>query len=180
MAKAPTAKRYAEAMFKLAQEHGSEGAWLEQLERAREALAEPTVRTYFGLPQVQLQLKLDAAAQLLEGADPLVVNMVGLLTSRRALSLLPAVVSEYAALLNDSRGLVQATVTSAVPLTDAQQGRLRGQLRDMLDKDVALDVQQDPEVIGGVVVRVGDQVIDGSVRTRLQALRQRLAQAPAG
>ena len=170
----PTARRYAQALFQLATEQGKEEAWMDDLRRAQDALAEPTVALYLGVPQVPMASKLDAVAQVMGGADQLLTNAISLLVQRRSLGIVPGVVREYAALLNESQGKAQARVTSAAALSDAQQDRLRGLLHDMLDKDVVLDLSVDPEIMGGMVVQVGDQIIDGSVRSRLQALKRRL------
>ena len=83
-------------------------------------------------------------------------------------------VAAYGDLLNASLGRVQAQVTSSVPLSTVQRSRLQDSLKAMLNKDVVLETTEDPDIIGGVVVRVGDQIIDGSVRTRLEALKERL------
>ena len=110
-----------------------------------------------------------------EGQHELVVNFLGLLVERRATALFPAIVREYGALLHESQGRVQASVATAAPLSGEQQTRLAASLGAALDRSVALDVREAPEIIGGMVVRVGDQVIDGSVRSRLAALRRQLA-----
>jgi F-type H+-transporting ATPase subunit delta len=123
---------------------------------------------------VRIGDKLDVVKQLLEGFDPMVANLIGLLVSRQAQSLLPHLITAYGELLNASLGRVQAQVTSSVPLSSEQQTRLRETLRKMLDKDVALEMDVDADIIGGMVIRVGDQVIDGSVRTRLETLKHRL------
>ena len=93
-----------------------------------------------------------------------------------AASLLPAIVSEYGALLNEHLGRVQAEVTSAAPISAEQRERLSRSLAEMLDQEVVLETAEDASIIGGIVVRVGDRIIDGSVRTRLEALRRRLQQ----
>jgi F-type H+-transporting ATPase subunit delta len=174
MAGAPTAKRYAQALFGIAKESGSEEAWLEDLRIAQEALAEPTVVVYMGTPRVAIKDKLDVTAQLLSEREPMIAKMVGLLVSRQASSLLPAIVTAYGALLNESLGRIVATVTAATDVSAEQRQRLTESLSAMLNKDVVLEVREDPSIIGGAMVRVGDQIIDGSVRTRLQVLKQRL------
>ena len=175
MAKAPTAKRYAGALFELAREQQAEEAWAEALSGARDVLSEPTAVLYFSEPRIARERKLEAVALLAEGQDRLIVNFLGLLVGRQATSLLPDIVAEYGALLNESAGRVQASVATAAPLSDRQQARLTASLAAALEKSVALDVREEPEIIGGMVVRVGDQVIDGSVRSRLAALRRQLA-----
>ena len=175
MAKAPTAKRYAEALFELARARQAEEAWAEALSGARDVLSEPTAVLYFSEPRISRERKLEAVALLAEGYDRLIVNFLGLLVTRQATSLLPDIVSAYGALLNESAGRIQASVVTAAPLSDQQRTRLTAWLAAALDKVVALDVRMAPEIIGGMIVRVGDQVIDGSVRSRLDALRRQLA-----
>ena len=177
MAKAPTPKRYAQALFQIAREHGTEELWLDGLRQAQQSLSEPPVSTYLALPQVHLDQKDKVVQQVLADLAPYLSNLVRLLASRRSLALLPAVVQAYEALLDASRGRVRAVVTSAVPLAQGQQERLQQLLGEMLDKEVVLSARQDPAVVGGLVVRVGDRVIDGSTRTRLESLRRRLSEA---
>ena len=102
----------------------------------------------------------------------------GLLISRQALAILPGIVAEYSALLDERQGRLRATATSAVALSDEQRASLGALLRQVLDKEVVLEVREDSELIGGIIVKVGDQVIDGSVRTRLQHLRRQLVEQP--
>ena len=71
-------------------------------------------------------------------------------------------------------GRLQATVTSTVPLSSEQSGRLGATLKQVFDAEVVLHVQEDPSLVGGMVIKVGDQVIDGSVKTRLRQLRFQL------
>ena len=174
MAKAPIAKRYAQALFSLAEGEGMQEAWLDSLSGLARDLADPSTVVFFTEPRVPAARKAEMAAQASSGADPLVRNFLGLLVERRAVVLLPAIVQEYGALLNESLGRVQATVTSAAPVSDEQQSRLIQSLGAMLDKQVVLDFRENPDIIGGIVVRVGDQVIDGSVRARLDSLQQSL------
>jgi len=174
VAKAPTPKRYALALFQLAEGQGKQEPWLEELQRVQATLADATISTYLSTPRVRIGDKLDVVKQLLEGFDPMVANLIGLLVSRQAQSLLPHLITAYGELLNASLGRVQAQVTSSVSLSPEQQTHLRETLRKMLDKDVALEMDVDADIIGGMVIRVGDQVIDGSVRTRLETLKHRL------
>lgn len=175
MAKAPTARRYAQALFAIAQEKGSTEAWLTDLRELTDALEESTVKTFMSTPRVRTEDKLGVVAQLTEGRDPMIANLVGLLVSRQGVGLLGRVTNEYGELLNVMLGRIRAEVTTATPLSTAQEKRLRDSLGASLGKDVILETRQDSNIIGGVLVRVGDQIIDGSVRTKLASLRQRLA-----
>jgi F-type H+-transporting ATPase subunit delta len=175
MAKAPFARRYAQALFALASEHGRQEAWAEALARLEAVASEPTVALYFAEPRIGVEARAKAVALLAEGEDALLGNFLGLLAERRALGTLGAIRREYQGLLDESLGRVQARVTTAVALTDAQRTRLAQSLSGALGKQVSVDASEEPAIIGGLVVRVGDQVIDGSVRTRLEALRTSLA-----
>ncbi len=174
MAKAPIAKRYAQALFDLAQAEGKEESWLASVSDITGQLADPSAGLFFGEPRIPQERKAAVVAELAAGADETVAKFVGLLVQKQVVGALPAIVREYGRLLNESRGRAQASVTSAAPLSPEQQSRLRAALGLMLGKEVVLDAQEDPGVIGGIVVRVGDQVMDGSVRARLEGLRQSL------
>jgi F-type H+-transporting ATPase subunit delta len=86
------------------------------------------------------------------------------------------VIEAYGELLNQKLGRIKAEVTTATALSGDQQRKLSASLGASLQKEVLLDSNEDPEIIGGMVVRVGDQIIDGSVRTKLAAMKQQLAQ----
>lgn len=174
MAKAATAKRYAQALFAIAGEKNATEAWLAELTQAQEALEDPTVRAYLDTPRVGTGEKLGVVTQLLEGREPLVASMVGLLTERHALASLGAVTEAYGELLNQQLGRVRAEVTTATAISSDQQKKLSAALGTSLGKEIVLQAHEDPEIIGGIVVRVGDQIIDGSVRTKLAAMKQRL------
>lgn len=180
MARGPSARRYARALFDLAAERGRQEEWQAQLRDAVAAASEPSVALYLGLPRVPVADKLDAVRRLLEGYDPMVVNAVQLLTQRRALDALADVAAAYDALLNESMGRVPVSVTSAIALSDPQRTRLSGELERVLRGDVVLDLREDEGLLGGLIVQVGDQVIDGSVRTRLESMRRTLQHQAAG
>jgi F-type H+-transporting ATPase subunit delta len=92
---------------------------------------------------------------------------------------LPAILSEYQRLLDESQGRERAEVTAALDLDEAQRARLGRQLSTLLDKEVVLTARTDEEVIGGVLVRIGDRIIDGSARGRLRSLRQSVLATPS-
>jgi F-type H+-transporting ATPase subunit delta len=81
---------------------------------------------------------------------------------------------EYQRLLDERRGIAQATVFTAVPLSDDERRAVAQRLQKLTGKEIVLDAQVDPDVLGGLVARIGDRLIDGSTRGRLLALRQSL------
>ena len=118
---------------------------------------------------------LDAVAERAR-VSPLVRRLLDLVVSRDRVSLLPELCEAYARLANEAEGVVSAEVDSAVPLEDAERQWIAGALGDRVE----LRCRDDRDLIGGVVVRVGGTTYDGSVRTRLAALRRRLASPGPG
>ncbi len=110
------------------------------------------------------------------GASPLLRRLLDLVASRDRVSLLPDLSEAYAELANQAHGVVSAEVVSAVPLPASQQEGLAA----ALGSRVELRCREDPALVGGLLVRVDGTTYDGSVRTRLAALRRRLASPSAG
>ncbi|MFZ9737676.1 MAG: ATP synthase F1 subunit delta [Prochlorotrichaceae cyanobacterium] len=102
---------------------------------------------------------------------PLVLNFLMLLIDRKRISLFPLIVEHYQKLLRAMKQIVLAEVTVAVPLTESQQREIVSQVRSMTNaRDVELKVQQDPEILGGVIIQVGSQVFDASLRGQLRRI----------
>ncbi|MSQ22022.1 MAG: F0F1 ATP synthase subunit delta [Dehalococcoidia bacterium] len=176
MARHPTAKRYALAAFQIARESGHLESWAKDLGAAQQAIQDPTLRAYLELPKVTIERKLDSLRTALPDANPLLLNLMALLTTRRSLGLLPRIVDEYESLMDAHLNRERAEVAAAIPLERQQRERLTQQLRQLLGKEVILTSRVDAEVLGGLVARVGDRMIDGSARGRLLALRKSLAE----
>jgi F-type H+-transporting ATPase subunit delta len=171
------AARYAGAVYEL----GVEGGNLPRLAEEFGALA----ASYQGVPELRAALEspiVDERARraLLEelatrmGLGPITRNTVGLLASRHRLSLLPYVARALNRLSDERSGVARAQVTSAAPLPVAFLERLAAELSRSTGKRVIVEHEVDPSLIGGVVTRVGDRVIDGSVKSRLATLRRGL------
>jgi len=169
------ARRYAEAAFEIAQRDGSVGEWLEQLERAAAALSDDTLVRRLEDPNVSLTDRHAALATLFEGRMlPKLSNLIGLVLRRRRLESVPAVAREFRRLYNRDLGIVEATATSAAELDEREVDALRSRLEQFTGGKIELGLRVDPELLGGVQVRIGDQLMDGSVRGRLERLRSRL------
>jgi F-type H+-transporting ATPase subunit delta len=169
------ARRYAEAAFELASRDDSHDAWAKDLELAAQVLADDRIAHVADNPSVALSERDALIKQLLEGrVSPLALNLVTLLGYRARLELLPAIASEYRRLLRRARGIVSATVTSAAPLTKDETQAVRERVARMTSATVELESAVDPDLIGGLTVRVGDRLIDASVRGRLERLREQL------
>jgi F-type H+-transporting ATPase subunit delta len=119
--------------------------------------------------------KVETLPRLFPGLSEQVLNLLRVLASKQRMQLLPSIVSEFEHLVREARGVLEAEVTVARPVTDIDQQGILQRLRGLTGKDVQIHVSVDPAILGGVVVRIGDQVIDASVSGRLDRLRQELA-----
>ena len=170
-----TARRYAEAAFDVAQQDGDVDGWLADLQKAREVLRDPAAAPYFRDPNVPRDAKVDSVESLFGNLHPHVLNLLRVLVTRQRVHLVPGIVQEFEALEREARGIAQADVTVARPITDAEQSAIGQRLSEVTGKQVHVQTHVDPAILGGIVVRIGDRLIDSSVAGRLERLRQELA-----
>jgi F-type H+-transporting ATPase subunit delta len=166
------AKRYAQAAFAVALEQGSPDRWLGDLDALSDLVAQPEAAAVLQsdrVPDAEKHILLKAA---LSGVDPAVLNLARLLVAKRRIRLAPQVREEFGNLLDAYKGRARATVTTAVPLTDEQKVEIAASLSRITGKTVSVEQAVDPEIVGGLVARVGDTLIDGSTRSRLVALKK--------
>lgn len=176
MAVAGAARRYAQAAFDIAKEQGTIDQWERDLGQLLEVFQDSRVGPYFQNPAVPEESKRQSLASILAGDQhKLVRNFALLLLERGRLEQLPQIVESFHGLVLEERGIAIADVTTAVELQPAEFQRVQDQLTRLLGKEVHVRTQVDSDIIGGIVVRVGDTLIDGSVQTQLRTLRQRLA-----
>jgi len=172
------AKRYARAVFELAKEQDQVEQWGRRLEAVRDVLSLPEVAGVLANPSVAVQRRQDAAAALLERRVAREgINLARLLVGANRVGELDGIIEQYQLLADADAGRVRATATTAVPLTRSDADRLQASLSRQLGREVRLDTRVDRAIIGGLVLRMGDRVIDASVATRLQQLRRQLAGA---
>jgi F-type H+-transporting ATPase subunit delta len=169
------ARRYAEAAFEIAERDGTVEAWLAQLERAATATADPGTVRRLEDPAVPFDVRRDALLHAL-GDDLLapVSNLLELVLRRRRVQLVGRISRELRRLYNRRQGITEATAVSASQLDDVDVRALRERIERLAGGPVELRVEIDPSLIGGLQLRLGDRLIDGSVRGRLERLRNRL------
>lgn len=169
------ARRYAEAYFRLAQEARKVEAWGDDLARAVEMLEQPPVAEAMRNPRVAVADRARLVVDLTDGLAQSTRNLVRLLVERGRSEVLGAVLERYRALADAAGGLIRVQVTAAVPLDQTLEKDIRDTLAQQLGGRIHTTVNQDPSIVGGLIIRIGDRVIDGSLRTRLQQLRAALA-----
>lgn len=174
MADGVAARRYAQAIFDIAQERGDIDRWLDDLRLASEVLGEPSVLGFMSNPDVAFGQKQRILMKSLGSLNPLALNVVYLLIQRSRLQTLSDILSEFETLVNELRGIEIAEITTAVPLSDQEAVAVARRLEALTGKRIVLQQSVDEAIIGGMIARVGDKLIDGSVRGKLTALRERL------
>jgi F-type H+-transporting ATPase subunit delta len=174
------ALRYAEALFDLARDVGALDA-VERDFRAISAAIESSadLRAFLKSPVYAAEDKARAADALAArlGAGALTRNFLGVAARNRRLFSLDAMIAAFDKRLADHRGEVAAVAVAAAPLSDDQVRRLRGEIEGLLGKAVNLSVKVDPELLGGLVVRVGSKMFDSSLKTKLNRLKSVMKEA---
>jgi F-type H+-transporting ATPase subunit delta len=176
MARPTTAsRRYAEAAFEIAERDGSIDAWGQDLATVASLVGDQRVLRVVDDPSRPFAERQGIIDKLLaKRVQPPVRNLVRLLAERGRLDIVPQISTEYRRLLNRHNGIVTAIVTSAGPLTKDEIAALEQRLRAMTGATVELETRIDEALIGGLTVRVGDRLLDASVRGRLERLREQL------
>ncbi len=167
--------RYALALFELANEQKKLEAVGRDLAAVAQALAESddfkalTTSPLVGRDEAVKAVAATAAAMRL---DPITANFLGVLAKNRRLAQLPGVIRAFNTLSARHRGELTAEVISAHSLDDDQVDAIRQNLRTRMGRDITVDLNVDPAILGGLVVKIGSQMIDGSIRTKLNTLAQ--------
>jgi F-type H+-transporting ATPase subunit delta len=172
------ARRYASALADVVIENGEANEVQHELEQWSEVLqANPNLQEVLRNPTIPLDQKRAVLNQLIDRAKPrqTTANFLKVLLQNQRLTELPEINHKFAEILDERAGMVAATITSAHPVPDEMQRRLISALTSMTKKKVRLNFEQDSELIGGVVTRIGSTVYDGSVRNQLNQIKERMA-----
>ena len=177
MARGASARRYAQAVFAIALEQGEPDRWLDDLALLSDAMANDDFANFLDAPQPTLSQKINLIEETLgDSVSRLALNLISLLASRNSARLARSITESYQEMLDEYNGIERAEIVSAVTLSDDQQQRIETMLKDIVGKNITATSRVEPHILGGFVARVGDKVIDGSTRTRLDDLRRQLAQ----
>jgi F-type H+-transporting ATPase subunit delta len=173
--KTTIARPYAKAAFEKAKAGNHLAPWSETLRTASVVVQDPRVKRLLGNPAVSnaelVALVSDLAGPQLDGQGR---NFVQTLAENRRLAYLPEISNLFDELKDEAEGVIDVTVTSAAPLEKGQREALAAALQRRLKRQVRLHCETDPSLIGGAVLRAGDLVIDGSVRSRLDRIAYEL------
>ena len=172
---AGTASRYAKAVFELATEEGKVEDWSRRLQAIRAVLDDPGARAVVDNPSVPAETRMKAIEELdLPGIGAEGMNLMRMLVSGGRVARIDEIVDQFELLSDEAAGRVRATVTTAIPLASSDLESLRGEIAKQLGKDVRLEARVDPAILGGLVLQVGDRLIDASVAARLDQVRRKV------
>lgn len=170
------AAKYAQAVFQLAEEKAKADAVEKQLESVISVIDKNAeFKSFFYNPGVIQQAKIETLQKVFAGElEDFLLNFLMLVVERRREFILPAIVKEYKKYNNEAKGIIEAKVVVAKPLSDTEKERLSEKLKSITGKNVLMDIKIDNTIMGGVIVKIGDKVIDGSVVRQLNMLKTAL------
>jgi len=172
------AEVYARSLFEVAKEHDVLDRVHDELGEFAEALsADRTLQVFLFSPYFSSQEKRDGVRKVVSEADDRIVNFLELLAERHRMPALFRIRREFDALWAEENQLLPVTVTSAVELDEGLAEDIGKRIQEQTGRTVELSSNVDPEVLGGLMVRVGNMVLDGTVRNRLERLRKQVAKA---
>jgi len=170
-------RRYSQAVFEIALEKQELDSWQSDLKKIASLSEDATFIALLQSPRLRFEDKAKLLAELLSDINPLALNLVYLLVARGRLDTAGEIADEYQQLLDSYRGIAQAEVTTAMPLSDEDRLKLARRLGAIVGKEVVLKSEVDSGLIGGIVVRIGGKLVDGSTHSQLQTLKRELVGA---
>jgi F-type H+-transporting ATPase subunit delta len=170
-------RRYTRALFQLAREASQEEKIGQEIEQFYQAYSGSELQAALTNPAFGVDDRKQILTQVTQSQQlsALTVHFLSLLLDRGRLAHLPGIVSCYRRLLNEAKGRVEAKVVSASTLDAAMVERMRDRLRGISGKEVVLQQEIDPQLLGGLLVELEGKIYDGSVRTQLEKMKQRMA-----
>jgi len=171
------ARRYSQAIFRMALENKDMNRWQSDLRKASSLMKDTALFSLIANPQVEVDKKSKTLEQRLGDVNPMVIKLLLLLAAKSRLALIDDIAEEYQASVDNYRGIEGTEVaefTTAIPLDDDDQLKVAERITEIIGKPVLLRPKVDPGIIGGIIIRVGDKLIDGSLRSKLAALRKDL------
>jgi F-type H+-transporting ATPase subunit delta len=175
----PLAIAYAQALLELANDAKSAAAVGEELRALREVIEKnPSFAQVLSDPAISTEERGQLLHRVFDGrASNLILNFLGLVNEKGRLNILSSITAAFDTLLDHQQGKIEIDATVAEKLTDEQLEAVRKKVSEALKRTAVVHQYVDPQIIGGLVLRVQDQLIDGSVRAQLAAMRQQLLQA---
>jgi F-type H+-transporting ATPase subunit delta len=172
------AQVYARSLFEVASEQGQLDTVREQLGQFTDAVAQNRdLAVFFFSPYFSTDEKTSGLHRTVEGAEPMVMNFLEALIERHRMPVIYRIRTEFDLLYDKSNKLLPVLLTSAIELDKATVESLGKRIGEQTGNEIELSSKVDPEILGGIILRVGNFIMDASIRTRLERLRREVAQA---
>jgi F-type H+-transporting ATPase subunit delta len=170
-----SAKRYAQAVFKIAVEHDSLDQWQNDFQKITELGCRPNLVEILENPKNTYEQKANLVKEALGDINPLALNLVYLLISKNIFHLACDIAKEFYNLLDEHRGIMHGEIITAVPISDEEKEEIAARYGAEWGKTIYLTNTVNPSIIGGFIFKVGDKIIDGSLTTKLAGLKEKMA-----
>jgi len=171
------ARRYSQSIFRMALQEKDLNRWQTDLRKVATLLKDSALAALIADPKITGEEKSKTLAQRLGEINPLAIKLLLLLAAKGKLAAIDDIAEDYQTLVDNYRGIEGteiAEITTAIPLDDADKLKIAQRITEIVGKPVQLRPKVDPAIIGGIIIRVGDKLIDGSLRSKLAALRKDL------
>lgn len=176
MARVTSGKRYAQAAFKLALEKSELDSWQASLRKMADLTTDERLVALLENPKLSFDTKKAILAEFLGKINPLALNLACLLVHKNKLSIAGDISQQYDRLLDTHHGIEHVEVITALPLDNDDRERISSRFEEMIGHKVVIDAQVDPSIVGGIRAKIGDTLIDGSIKSKLGALRKSLVE----
>jgi ATP synthase F1 delta subunit len=174
------ARVYARSLFEVAREQGKLDQLREQLGQLAQAMSEHReLAVFFFSPYFSTKEKQEALGRVLEGADEIFLNFLSLLIENHRMPVIFRIREAYDRLWEEENRTLPVEITSAVALDSSTTDSLGQRIGERAGRKVTLAARVDPDILGGIIVRVGNSILDASIRNRLEQLRRQVAQGAA-
>ena len=170
-----SARRYAQALFLIAEENSDQDQWLADLEVLASSSRNPDFIAFIDSPKIENVKKIEVLKEAFsKSISDLALNLVSLLATRNYVASLSSIADAFQELVDSEKGVERAEIVSAVKLTDGQEKGVVDKLTQMVGKELSVTTYVDESILGGYLARVGDRLLDGSVKTQLEDMRREL------
>lgn len=176
MARLVTAMRYAQAAFEIAKEENKLNQWQADLDKIGRLVGDDDIYGFLVNPKINRAKKMQVIKENLKGAEPKVLNMVYVLISKGKVNTISDIVKEFERLRNRDEGVEEVEVATAIALDNNEQKTLIEKLSKMTGNKIVLKTKVDPTLVSGIVVRIGDKLIDGCLKSKLKTMHKQLSE----
>ncbi|MBC63495.1 MAG: ATP synthase F1 subunit delta [Chloroflexi bacterium] len=171
---ATSARRYAQAAFSIASENDEIEKWLSEIKDVSKILSDNDCITFFDAEQIPIDVKLDGVKKLFSKNISLVQNLISLMVTRKDISKILELSNIFISMTDEYKGIVKVDITTAVPIAKENLEKITKKIENIENKKVVINKNVDKNILGGIVIRIGDKLIDGSTKNKINLLNEQL------